>query len=181
MIDVALALLAAEAPGPPPAYLSGFCAYVAMSEAEPAQIRQLYAEAGARTEPDAAAAAFKPEDVSVFGQMVSFRAPGSPKAFVERRRGSCALVYPSAHAPEGLAADLAGGVRMSSQRVVAWKRVDAKKVGPPGPMRYFLPASDDARFGVCAAVFEDLRLHDATPATLVRVETCRLAADDSLE
>lgn len=181
MIALALALLAAEAPAAAPTYVSGFCAYVAMSEAEPAQIRQLYAGVGAKTEPDSIAAAYKPEDATVVGQMVSFSAPGSPKAFVERRRGSCTLVYPSAHRPEGFAADLSGGVRMSAARVVPWKHINARKVGPPGPIRYFLPASDDARFGVCAAVFEDLRLHDATPATLVRVETCRLGADDSFD
>ena len=183
-----LALLAAlhaapatSAPAPPTTYVSGFCAYVAMSEAEPAQIRRLYAEVGARTEPDTRAAEFKPEDATVIGQMVSFAAAGSPKAFVERRSGACQLMYSEAHPPESFAADLAQGVRVSATRVVPWKTVSARRVGRPGPIRYFLPASDDARFGVCATVFEDLRLHDATPATLVRVETCRLSADETLD
>ena len=186
---VALMLLAAvaaaqpaEAASPPPtAYVSGFCAYVAMSTADPAQIRRLYAEVGARPEPDTVAAGYKPEDTPVVGQMVSFAADGSPKAFVERRSGACQLVYPTAHVPDALTADLAGGVHMSATRVAPWKRVDARKVGRPGPMRYFLPASDDPKFGLCATLFEDLRLHDASPATLVRVETCRLRADDTLD
>lgn len=182
-----LALLAglqaapALAPSPPPElpYVSGFCAYVAMSETDPAQIRRLYAEVGARPEPDTVARDFKPEDTLVVGQMVSFPGAGSPKAFVERRTGACQLVYPSAHAPPALTADLAQGVRMSAMRVLPWTRVDTRKVGRPGPIRYVVRPGEDARVGLCATLFEDLRLHDATAATLVRVETCRLGGEET--
>lgn len=183
MIAAVLALLAADAPAAPPetAYVSGFCAYVAMSETDPAQLRRIYAESGARPEPDTVASAFKPEDTVVLGQMVSFAAAGSPKAFVERRSGACQLVYPAAHAPGALAADLAGGVHMSATRVVPWRRVDTRKVGRPGPIRYVLRPSEDARIGLCATLFDDLRLHDASAATLVRVETCRLGGEETPE
>jgi hypothetical protein len=186
----ALALLAAlqaapataagqSLPPEPKAYITRFCAPIAISEPDGAVLRQHYADWSARMAGEDQAQAFRPQDADVPGQMVSFDAPGAPHAFVDRRRGMCSLIYTSAHTPDSVIADLHGGLNLAGHDV-QWRQVTTKRVGRPGPIRYFMPGSDDGRFGLCATLFEDLRLHDATPATMVRVETCRLGPDDTL-
>jgi len=187
----ALALLAAlqaapvEAASPPKQYVTRFCTPIAMSDAGAGALRQHYVDWGAKLSTDAESAAYRPADVDAPGQMVSFTEDkDAPHAFVDRRRGACSLVYAGAHASPDLTSDLqTGGIILGKQgdKPTFWKRINTKRVGPPGPIRYFLPANDEGRFGLCATLFEDLRLHDETPATLVRVETCRIASDETFD
>ncbi len=170
-------------PQPKP-YISAFCAPITLQEADPGRLRQHYADWGARPAPDDAATAFRPQDADAPGQMVSFADTDAPHAFVERRSGTCSLVYPEARTPTAVLDELKtaalpiGGANAKPAR---WHVVSTKRFGRPGPIRYFLPASEDGRFGLCATLFEDLRLHDATPATMVRVATCRIGPDDALD
>jgi hypothetical protein len=190
-LALAPSLVQAQAPSPaasPPAgprpYVSAFCAPIAMSEADPAHLRQHLTYWDARLEADNQASAFRPQDADAPGQMVVFPDDkAAPHAFIERRRGTCSLVYPGAKAPAALLDDLRTNKIPVGPKLppVAWRTVSSKRVGPPGPIRYFLPASDDGRFGLCATIFEDLRLHDGQAATLVRVETCRLRDDETID
>jgi hypothetical protein len=115
--------------------------------------------------------------------MTTFAAPGSPKAFVEPRGGMCSLVYPVARAPDAVMDEFKSATIPLHQGApsTAWAHVANKRLGGHGPLRYFLPTSDDGRFGLCAAIFEDVRLHDATPATVVRVQSCRLSKDEIID
>ncbi len=191
MIALALALLLgqaeAAAPAPaaeaPKAYISRFCAPIVMAEPDPGPLRQHYADWGARLSTDDAASAFRPADVDAPGQMVSFPDKDAPHVFIDRRRGMCSLVYAGAKTPAAALNDFHGiGIVMSRDaKPTPWRAVTTKRFGKPGPIRYFLPASEDGRYGLCATLFEDLRLHDETPATLVRMETCRLSGDETAE
>lgn len=176
--------VAADTAPAPRQYVSGFCAPIVMSDADTGPLKQHYSDWGAKTASEEAAQAFRPQDADAPGQMVSFPAADAPHAFVERRHGACSLVYPGAHATPALIDELKtatlslGG---PNARPGGWRRISTKRVGRPGPIRYFLAASEEARFGLCATLFEDLRLHDETAATLVRVDTCRIGADDTLD
>ncbi|MDP9102812.1 MAG: hypothetical protein M3N05_02240 [Pseudomonadota bacterium] len=187
----ALALLAAMQAAPvegaiaaPKQYVTHFCAPIVMGEPDAGALRQHYADWGAKLAPDTDGALLRPADVEAPGQMVGFADAAAPHAFVERRRGFCSLVYPGAHASSDLMSDLQTGgiiIGRANDKPTLWRRITTKRVGRPGPMRYFLPANDEARFGLCATLFEDLRLHDETPATLVRVETCRISPEDTFD
>jgi hypothetical protein len=189
---LALALLAALQAAPaavgsspaPKQYVTRFCAPIVMSEPDAGVLRQHYLDWDAKLATDDAAAALRPTDVDAPGQMVRFADPAAPYAFVDRRRGLCSLVYAEAHATPELTSDLTtGGVMIgaAATKPALWRRITTKRVGRPGPIRYFLPANEEARFGLCTTIFEDLRLHDETPATLVRVETCRIGPEDTLD
>ena len=188
-MTLALALLAVLQAAPaqtaqPHAYVSDFCGPIAAQEPDTGWLRQHYADWGARPTSDDEARAFRPQDADAPGQMVTFDDKAAPHAFVERRTGACSLVYPGAHAPGAVMEDLktsALPLAGPNTKPFAWRLVATKRFGRPGPIRYFMPASEDGRFGLCATLFEDLRLNDATPATMVRVTTCRLEADDTLD
>ncbi len=183
------ALLMQAPPAPaetaPKAYISMFCAPLTLQDADPARLRSHYADWGARPAPDAGAEAWRPQDAEAPGQMVLFEDKAAPHIFVERRSGTCSLVYPDAHLPVEALKDLKtsalpiGGPKVAP---TPWRMIIVtKRVGRPGPIRYFLAAGEDGRYGLCATLFEDLRLHDATPATMVRVTTCRLGGDETLD
>lgn len=188
---LALALTLGTAPGAraqpaaaaPKPYVSRFCAAIALNDVDPALLRQLYVDWGAHSVSDIKARTFRPDDPETPGQMAEFAEPDAPKAFIEGRRGMCSLVYAGPHAPPALFDEF----RTASIPVhkgaapTPWKRLASKRLGGGGPIRYFLPTSDDGRFGLCAAIYDDLRLHDADPATLVRVQTCRLGDDETFD
>lgn len=194
MIALAFALLLGQAqaqvqPAPAPvaeapkAYVSRFCAPIVMAEPDPGPLRQHYADWGAHLTTDDAASAYRPADVDAPGQMVSFDDKAAPHVFIDRRRGMCSLVYAGAKTPAAAMEDFhkSGIVLHQGAQPTPWRLVTTKRFGKPGPIRYFLPASDDGRFGLCATLFEDLRLHDETPATLVRMETCRLGDQETID
>lgn len=182
---IALLVLAAlqsapEAAAPPRRYISEFCGPIALSDADPGSLRQRYAAWGARPAPDDAAQPFRPVGADAPGQMVEIPGAADVHVFVERRRALCSLVYGSARLPDAASADFAQPIA-TEKRALRWRPLSTKRVGPPGPIRYVLPVSEDGRYGVCATIFEDLRLRDGGPATLVRVETCRLGDQETTD
>jgi hypothetical protein len=195
IITGALAMVAASAahavdpaiaPGPgqqPRPYISRFCAAIALNDVDPALLRQLYSDWGAHSAGDETAQAFRPDDPETPGQMAEFADKDAPKAFIEPRRGMCSLVYSSQHVPTAVTAEFRTAtlsVRKGAAPT-AWRRLASKRLGGGGPIRYFLPTSEDGNFGVCGAIYDDLRLHDSAPATLVRVQTCRLSDDETFD
>ncbi len=174
----------AEPPAPQPKpYVSRFCASVALNDVDPGLLRQLYNDWGAHSASDVKAQAFRPDDPETPGQMAVFADPDAPKAFIEPRRGMCSLVYTSQHTPPAVIAEFRTATIPVHKGAppVPWKRLASKRLGGGGPIRYFLPTGDDGHFGLCAAIYDDLRLHDADPATLVRVQTCRLGDDETFD
>jgi hypothetical protein len=185
---LALALIAGQAAGAPADpqpkfYISRFCASVALNDVDPGLLRQLYSDWGAHASSDVKAQTFRPDDPETPGQMAEFTDKAAPKAFIEPRRSMCSLVYTTQHAPPAVVAEFrsAGIPLRKGANPTAWKRLTSKRLGGGGPVRYFLPTSDDGHFGLCAAIYDDLRLHDAAPATLVRVQTCRLGDDETFD
>jgi hypothetical protein len=189
----ALLIGQAAAPTPAPAvpsapdharyYATRFCATVALNDVNPGLLRQLDVDWDARPVSDVEAQAFRPDDVDTPGQMTTFAAPDAPKAFIEPRGGMCSLVYPLAHAPEAAMDEFksASIPLHKGAPPTPWSRVANKRLGGHGPLRYFLPTSDDGRSGLCAAIYDDVRLHDATPATVIRVQSCRLSKDETTD
>ena len=171
-------------PGPKP-YVSGFCVSFTLGSGEPDRVRRLFTYWRARSAPDAAAEAFRPNDADTLGQMATFPDAEAPHAFLDRQRGTCSLVFDGAALPALARDDFQdttlpiGGY--SGNEVEHWRRVATKRVGPPGPIRYFIASSDVVGAGICASVFEDLRRRDNSPVVLVRVSSCRLGPTDMLE
>lgn len=182
MIAAVLALASpapATAPAEPPKrYISAFCAPLVLSDGDPASIRQRYAEWDVKLAPDDVADSYRVQDADAPGQMAEMPGLTGLHIFVERRRGGCSLVYDGARIPPAALADLAGPIN-DGRRTLHWRERVVKRVGPPGPIRYVLPVSEDGHYGACATIFEDLRLRSGAPATLVRVETCRLGDDET--
>lgn len=170
------------APQPRP-YISRFCVSVALNDVTPGLLRELYSEWQARPVNDEAANAYKPQDQMVTGQMAEFTEKGTPKAFVDARRDICTLVYPSAALPDGALQELKTATvpLRKGAKPTPFSVLTSKRLGGPGPLRYFVPTSEDGRFGLCAVIYEDLRLHDASPATMVKVQTCRLGDDETYD
>jgi len=182
---------AAAAAAPPPApsdasahyYATRFCASVALNDVSPGLLRKLYVDWDAKSVSDVDAQAFRPDDMDTPGQMAAFAKPDAPKAFVEPRGGLCSLVYLTAHLPDQAVDEFKTATLTLRPGTpgAPWGHVVNKRLGGHGPIRYFLPTSDDGRFGLCAAIFEDMRLHDTSPATVVRVQSCRLNKDDTID
>ncbi len=166
-------------------YISGFCVPFALGGGEPDRLRRLFSFWNAKAEPDSAADAYRPNDADVSGQMATFPDASAPHAFLDRRRGTCSLVFDGPGLPPLASDDFRntalpiGGY--SGTEVEHWRRVSTKRVGPPGPIRYFIPSSDVVGEGVCATAFEDLRLRNNSSVVLVRVSLCRLGPDDALD
>jgi hypothetical protein len=176
------AALAADAPAPK-AYVGAFCGPIALSNdgttSLMAQLTQWEAKGASDVDADAA----RPQDAEAPGQFFRFPDPAAPAAFVDRRRGVCTLVYPTPRTPDAVAQELAteklpvNGNNPPSP----WRKTSRVHFGPPGPIRYFLKVGESEGFGLCTTIFEDLRLKDGSPATMVRVSTCRLAPDEKLD
>ncbi len=172
---------AIEEPRP---YISGFCAPLTLGESDPAALRRVFKVWEAKSSTAAAAQSFQPQDAEIAGQMVEFAAADAPHAFVDRRRGTCSLVYPGTKTPAAVLDELKTRrlpIGPEGSAPTPWRAVVTSRVGPPGPIRYFIPVVETRGVGLCTTVFEDLRLKDNSPAVLVRVSPCRLDPDDTLE
>ncbi len=184
LTGAAPAATAVEGPAPKP-YVSGFCVPFALGSGEPDRLRRLFTYWHAKSAPDTEAEAFRPNDADAPGQMASFPDAGAPHAFLDRQRGTCSLVFDGAGLPSTASDDFKNAALpiggYTGNDVVYWRRVSTKRVGPPGPIRYFIASSDVVGAGICATAFEDLRLKDNSPVVLVRVSPCRLGPDDTLE
>lgn len=174
----------ATKPEPKP-YVSGFCIPFVLGNGEPERLRRLFTYWHARSAPDSEAEAYRPSDADTLGQMAVFPDTDAPHAFVDRQRGTCSLVFGGVHLPATASEDFNNAVLpiggYAGDQAEHWRRVATKRVGPPGPIRYFIPSSDVVGAGICATAFEDLRLRDNSPVVLVRVSPCRLGPDDTLE
>ena len=180
-----LALAGAADPSSPPiskAYVGEFCAPIAIGDAGTGSLMQHLSqwEMKAGSEEDAYQA--RPQDADAPGQLFRFPAKDAPTAFIDRRRGICTLVYSFARTPPAVANELATETLPVTDKAppAPWRRVKKIGFGPPGPIRYFLKVGESPGFGLCTAIFEDLRLKDGSPATLVRVSACRLAPDEMI-
>ncbi len=176
--------LAAGAPPPvaPKAYLGEFCGPVALSDSGTGELMQHLSQWNVRAQSDAAAYTARPQDADAPGQLFRFPDKDAPAAFIDRRRGVCTLVYPSDRTPAAVTSELASETLPvgPKNRPSPWRRVKKTSFGPPGPIRYFLKVGDTDGFGLCTTIFEDLRLKDGSPATLVRVSACRLNKDEMI-
>ncbi len=165
------------------AYVSGFCAPIALNDADPAAFGQLLAAWKAKAASGDAAAQWAPQDTSIPGQEFLFEAKDAPHAFVERRRSDCSLVYESAAAPALLISELKSvELPVGEQNELRpWRRVIIRRAGKPPPTQYFLAVGAAGSFGLCATIFEDLRLRNNAPATMVKVATCRMSGDETFD
>ena len=166
-------------------YVSGFCVPFALGGGDPERLRRLFTVWTAKAASDDKAEVWRPQDAEIAGQMVEFADPAAPHAFVDRRRGTCSLVFSGVRTPDAVTDDFAAAALpiggYTGTEVERWRRVTTKRVGPPGPIRYFIASTDVVGAGLCATAFEDLRLRDNSPVVLVRVSLCRLGPDDTLE
>jgi hypothetical protein len=107
----------------------------------------------------------------------------APAAFIDRRRGVCSLVYHMGSTPDGVIAELREHTLPLGDRgaASAWKRVTRARARPNDPPTYFLKVGEGESFGLCTTLFEDLRFQDNSPATMVRVSTCRLGQDEKTD
>ena len=183
VVAMAPPALAADPVSSPPAkaYIGEFCAPIAIGDSGTGALMQHLGqwEMKAGSEEDAYQA--RPQDADAPGQLFRFPDKAAPTAFIDRRRGVCTLVYPSQRTPAAVSDELASETLPVNGKAapVAWRRVRKIGFGPPGPIRWFLKVGDSPNFGLCTAIFEDLRLKDGSPATLVRVSACRLTQDET--
>ena len=165
------------------AYVTEFCGPVAASDAGMGDLMQHLSQWEARGASETRAEAARPQDSDAPGQLFLFREAGSPSAFIDRRRGVCSLVYAGPHTPDAVLLEMARESLPTGERggLSHWRHVTRNKFGPPGPLRYFLKIGENEGFGLCSTIFEDLRLRYGSPATMVRVSTCRLGPDEKLD
>lgn len=181
LIGLLAAALSTSANAKP--YVSDFCGPIALSDEGTSSLMEQLQRWDAKAAPAVDADAARPTDAEAPGQLFRFSDPAAPVAFVDRRRGVCTLVYPTAKTPDVVAHELAvetlpvNGKNPPSP----WRHTTRARFGPPGPIRYFMKVGDSPNFGLCTAIFEDLRLRDGSPATMVRVTTCRLGPDEKLD
>ncbi len=164
------------------AYLGEFCGPIALSDSGTRSLMQHLTDWDAKAASDADAYAARPEDADAPGQLFRLPAADAPTAFIDRRRGVCTLVYPSQRTPAAVLQELSTEKLPVNPKgpPVAWSKVKKISFGPPGPIRWFLKVGESEGFGLCTTIFEDLRLKDGSPATLVRVSACRLAKDEMI-
>jgi hypothetical protein len=125
----------------------------------------------------------RPEDTDAPGQLFRFSDPAAPQALIDRRRSVCTLIYPGARTSPAVLDELATGKLPLGDKDAPspWRKVIVHRFGPPGPIRYFLKVGEGGSYGLCSTIFEDLRLRDNSPATMVRVSACRLGPDEKLD
>ncbi len=175
-------LAAAAASAAPPAYLGGFCAPLALND-DASAMRAHLSQWRAKPAADSAADAARPADADAPGQLFELPDADAPTAFLDRRRGWCSLVFKSVRLPPAVASELADEALPVGDKGApsVWRKVTRLRFGPPGPQRYFMKVGEGEGFGLCSVVYEDLRLKDGTPATLVRVATCHLAPNEKTD
>jgi hypothetical protein len=166
------------APAPKP-YLSGFCAEAVLNGDDPQGLARALSAFGGRPQPALAGDAFKPQDLELTGQPVKFAGPGAPFGFVDARRGTCLLVYQGAVLPAPPTDDLLhGGLQLTDKGPkAAWRKVTREASLRRVPDKFFLQVNENG-FGLCAEKLDDLRLHDNSPVSAVRVWGCRLGKDE---
>jgi hypothetical protein len=177
-----LPALAAEAAPEPTPYLNGFCLSVVAGASGVEALRERLQAFSARPAPSGAADAARPQGVEVAGQLFRFAETGAPDAFVDQRRGDCALVYAGAALP-GTAMDELSRVKLPvgpEGAPVPWRLVTQTFAGRPRPAKYFLQMGDREGFGVCAEINNDLRRRDQSPAAMVQLYNCRIGKDERL-
>jgi hypothetical protein len=164
------------------AYIGQFCGPIALSDSSTGSLMQQLGQWDMKAGTEADAYAARPQDADAPGQLFRFPDKDAPTVFVDRRRGVCTLVYPSQRTPPAIVGELATEKLPVNTGAppVGWRRVKKIGFGPPGPIRYFLKVGEGQSFGLCTAIFEDLRLKDGSPATMVRVSACRLAPDEMI-
>lgn len=192
---VVLALAAALQPASPPSapaaapphlpYVGGFCLRIAAGVTEGPEYYRLLAAAGAKPQDGAVGQAAAPVDEPVAGQAFRFEgAPAdAPTAFVDPRRGTCALVYAGAALPPDAMAEITdarppSGPDGAPER---WRRVSAVFVTRPRPPRWFLQVGATDGQGACADALTDLRRRDGAVMSMLRLSPCRLDAADKVE
>ncbi len=164
-------------------YIGEFCGPIALSDGDAGALKTHLSSWSVKAGDEADADAARPQDADAPGQLFHFADSTAPTAFIERRRGTCTLIYPSAKAPAAVLDELAVEALPVNQSgpPVPWRKVTRFHFGPAGPPRYFLKVGESGDFGLCTTLFEDLRLKDGSPATMVRVTTCRLLPDEKLD
>ena len=171
-------------PAPAPkAYVGEFCGPIALSDESAGSLMQRLSQWDARPASETDAYAARPVDGDAPGQLFRFSDPAAPAVFIDRRRGACTLVYPTVRTPDTVNLELSTEALPVNGKgpPSPWRRVNRVHFGPPGPIRYFLKVGEGEGFGLCSTIFEDLRLKDGSPATMVRVTTCRLAPDETID
>ena len=185
LVLTAGAAFAADTPvsNAPKAYVGAFCGPIALASDGTTSLMQQLGQWDARGASDTAADAARPQDAEAPGQLFRFPDAAAPAAFVDRRRGVCSLIYSGAKMSDAVTHELAVEALPVNATGPAsvWRRVNRVHYGPPGPIRYFLKVGEGEGFGLCSTIFEDLRLKDGSPATMVRVSTCRLGPDEKLD
>jgi len=191
---VAGAAFAADAPAAPAAasspaggelkaYVTAFCGPVAASDAGMGDLMQHLSKWEARGASETRAETARPQDSDAPGQLFLFKDADAPTAFIDRRRGVCSLVYAGPRTPDVVLLEMASESLPTGEKggPSRWRHVTRTRFGPPGPLRYFLKIGENEGFGLCSTIFEDLRLRDGSPVTMVRVSTCRLGPDEKLD
>ena len=171
----------AAAPQPPVPqhlpYVGGFCLRVAAGVTEGPEYYHLLAAAGARPQDGAAGQAAAPVDQPVAGQAFRFEgAPAdAPTAFVDPRRGTCALVWEGAALPAAAVAELVDDRPKSGPDGTAerWRKVSPVFVIRPRPPRWFLQVGAADGQGACADALTDLRRRDGAVVSMLRLSPCR--------
>ena len=167
------------------AYVGGFCLRVAAGVTEGPEYYRLLAAAGAKPQDVAVSLAAAPVDEPVTGQAFRFEgAPvDAPTAFVDPRRGTCALVYAGAALPAEALAEItdsrpASGPDGAPER---WRKVTAVFVTRPRPPRWFLQVGGAEGQGACADALSDLRRRDGAAVSMLRLSPCKPDAADKVE
>jgi hypothetical protein len=168
---------------PSQAYVGGFCGPVALSDQGTAALKDHLDQWRAKPLSDAEADVARPADVTAPGQLFRLPGAGAPAVFIDRRKGACSLVFSGARVPPAVLEELATETLPVGEKGApsAWRKVVRPPVGPPRPPRYFLKVGETEGFGLCSTLYEDLRLRDGAPATLVAVGVCHLLPSEKLD
>ena len=181
---IGLVVAAAGAAGAPPQkdYVGAFCAPVVLGDGTSALMEHL-SQWEAKPAPDALADAARPEDADAPGQLFQLPGASAPAAFLDRRRGGCVLVFSSARTPPEVTEELSTETLPVGDKGVAssWRKISRPRFGPPGPARFFMKVGESDGFGLCSVIYEDLRLKDGSPATMVKVSACHLRPNETLD
>ena len=165
--------------------MDGFCLHIATGSGQGPAFYRLIAAWGARAMNDAAGGAAAPVDEPVQGQGFRFEgAPAdAPVAFLEPRRGVCALVYAGPALPAEALTELADDRLPAGpdNAQVRWRKATPAFVGRPRPPRWFLQVGAAGRDGVCADALTDLRRRDGAVVSMLRLSPCQLDAAEKVE
>lgn len=176
----AFALQAAAPAVAPRPYVDGFCLPVAAGAADGDGYYRLIASWGAKPMTGAQADAATPADQPLAGQPFAFEDAAAPRAFVDLRRGSCALAYAGSAPAAAALAEIAGDRPATGDggALERWRSVATTYAGRPRPPRWFLQVGRVEGSGVCADDLSDLRRRDGAAVSVLRLAPCKLGADE---